>query len=214
LKDHCRKYGEVTYTDAHFRSGEGRGEVCFSERSDMERALDELDGADIMGKAVKVSRSNNDGPRGGGGGRDRTRSRSRGRDDRPRGRDRPHRTPYTVSIENLSTRCDWSQLKDIMRRVGEVCYVDAHNRMGRGRGECCFGSREIMYKAKDELNGYEINGKRIELYIKEDGSRSPSSNRSRSKSRSRSRSRSYRSRSRDSRSRRSYSRSVSRSRSR
>ena len=53
-----------------------------------------------------------------------------------------------------------------MRRVGEVCYVDAHNRMGRGRGECCFGSREVMYKAKDELNGYEINGKRIELYIK------------------------------------------------
>ena len=53
-----------------------------------------------------------------------------------------------------------------MRRVGEVCYVDAHNRMGRGRGECCFGSREVMYKAKDELNGYEINGKKIELYIK------------------------------------------------
>ena len=37
LKDHCRKYGEVTYTDAHFRSGEGRGEVCFSERSEMEK---------------------------------------------------------------------------------------------------------------------------------------------------------------------------------
>ena len=37
LKDHCRKFGEVTYTDAHFRSGEGRGEVCFEAREDMEK---------------------------------------------------------------------------------------------------------------------------------------------------------------------------------
>ena len=53
-----------------------------------------------------------------------------------------------------------------MRRAGEVCYVDAHNRMGCDRGEVCFGSREIMHKAKDELNGYDINGKRIEMIIK------------------------------------------------
>ena len=53
-----------------------------------------------------------------------------------------------------------------MRRAGEVCYVDAHNRMGRGRGEVCFGSREVMHKAKEELNGYDINGKRIEIIIK------------------------------------------------
>ena len=57
-------------------------------------------------------------------------------------------------------------MKDIMRRAGEVCYVDAHNRMGRGRGEVCFGSREVMHKAKEELNGYDINGKRIEIIIK------------------------------------------------
>ena len=53
-----------------------------------------------------------------------------------------------------------------MRRAGEVTYVDAHNRLGSGRGECCFSTREIMYKAKDELDGYEINGKRIELHVK------------------------------------------------
>jgi arginine/serine-rich splicing factor 4/5/6 len=59
LKDHCRKYGEVTYTDAHFRSGEGRGEVCFVERADMDKALEEMDGEEIMGKRVKVSESDN-----------------------------------------------------------------------------------------------------------------------------------------------------------
>ena len=39
LKDHCRKYGEVTYTDAHFRTGEGKGEVCFAERDDLEKGI-------------------------------------------------------------------------------------------------------------------------------------------------------------------------------
>jgi len=59
LKDHCRKYGEVTYTDAHFRTGEGKGEVCFAERDDLEKALDEMDGTEIMGKRVQVSKSTN-----------------------------------------------------------------------------------------------------------------------------------------------------------
>jgi len=52
-----------------------------------------------------------------------------------------------------------------MRRAGEVCYVDAHNRMGAGRGEVCFGSRQVMYRAKDQLDGHEINGKRIKINI-------------------------------------------------
>ena len=46
-----RKCGEVTYTDAHYRSGEGRGEVCFSDREGMERCLDEMDGHEINQKA-------------------------------------------------------------------------------------------------------------------------------------------------------------------
>lgn len=183
----------------------------------MERALDELDGQEIMGKEVRVSRSRDDSGEDYGRRntrddrrrRSRSRSRSRGGRSPARrggGRERPHRTQYTLGVDNLSSRCDWSQLKDIMRRAGEVTYVDAHNRSGRGRGECCFGTRDIMLKAKDELDGFEINGKRIELYIKEDGSRSPSParngghnsrGRSRGNSRGRSRSRSYsRSRSR------------------
>jgi len=128
LKDHCRKFGEVTYTDAHFRSGEGRGEVCFEAREDMEKALDEMDGEEIMGKRVKVTTSDNDGrsnnyhdnrrggqSRGGSRGRSRSNDRDRGGDrgGRPRGRDRPHRTPFTLAVDNLSSRCDWSQLKVI-----------------------------------------------------------------------------------------------------
>ena len=56
LKDIMRKCGEVTYTDAHYRSGDGRGEVCFETREDQERCLDEMDGFDINGKQIRVSR--------------------------------------------------------------------------------------------------------------------------------------------------------------
>lgn len=51
-----RKCGEVTYTDAHYRSGEGRGEVCFASREDQDRCLDEMDGFEINQKKIHVSR--------------------------------------------------------------------------------------------------------------------------------------------------------------
>ena len=38
--------------------------------------------------------------------------------------------------------------------------------MMEGRGEVFFGSQVAMHKAKEELNGYDINGKRIEIIIK------------------------------------------------
>jgi len=173
-----RRAGEVTYADAHFRSGDGRGEVCFATRADMRRCLDTMDGFEINQKAIRVSESS-----GGGGSRaHRSRSRSPAR-SRNGGRSRPRRTEYCLQIENLSSRCDWAELKDFMRQGGEVTYVDAHNRMGRGRGEACFESRDEMYNALDTLDRREINGKEIRLYVK--GSRSSSRSSSRSTSRSR-----------------------------
>jgi len=32
----------------------------------------------------------------------------------------------------------WAELKDHMRKAGEVTYVDAHNRMGRGKQKHIF----------------------------------------------------------------------------
>ena len=48
-----RKAGEVTYGDAHGDCGKNRGLVCFITKSDMERAVDELDGREINGKEVR-----------------------------------------------------------------------------------------------------------------------------------------------------------------
>lgn len=193
LKDIMRRAGEVTYADAHYRSGEGRGEVCYATRDDMDQCLDTMDGFEINQKPIRVSANESNSSGGGGAGSSR-RGRSRSRSPRSfhNSRSKPHRTEYALSVENLSSRCDWAELKDFMRQAGEVTYVDAHNRMGRGRGEACFISRDDMYKAKDTLDGKEINGKAIRLSIKDDGksrgrhSRSSSrSSRSRSRSESR-----------------------------
>ena len=48
-----RKAGEVTYGDAHGDCGKNRGLVCFVTKSDMERAVDELDGREINGREVR-----------------------------------------------------------------------------------------------------------------------------------------------------------------
>lgn len=163
-----RRAGEVTYTDAHFRSGEGRGEVCFSNERDMKNCIEMMNGFEIKEKIIRVSRKSS-----------RSRSKSPVRSSQ-RNRKRPHRTDYSIIIENLSSRCDWAELKDLMRTAGDVTYVDAHNRMGKGRGEACFRSKYDMENALTLLDKREINGKLINLSIKDH-------RRSRSRSRSGSR---------------------------
>ena len=49
-----RRAGEVTYTDAHVRSGEGRGEVCFKDRKGLYRAMKKLQKAKLAGKRIKL----------------------------------------------------------------------------------------------------------------------------------------------------------------
>jgi len=199
------------------------GFADFSSRRDADDVIRDLDGERLLGSRVRLEISEQS--RGGSRrGRSRSRSRGRGRSDRGR----PHRTNYTIEIDNLSSSVSWADLKDLFRKVGEVTYTDANQRLGRNRGEICFADRESMIAAKKRFDGEDINGRRIKITIVEDGGRSRSrsrsrssrrrrSSRSRSDSRGRSRSRSdsrdnkRRSRSRSTRRSRSESRSRSRS---
>ena len=53
LKDYMRQAGEIMYTNTHhMRSGEGV--VEFGSRSDMEWALDKLDGTELDGRKIKL----------------------------------------------------------------------------------------------------------------------------------------------------------------
>ncbi|RIA80183.1 hypothetical protein C1645_843308 [Glomus cerebriforme] len=152
--------------------------------------------------------------------RDRDRDRDdRRRDDRDRDRGRhvathrfapPQRNPqYRLIVENLSSSCSWQDLKDLMRKAGEVTFADCHkDRDGEGVVE--FSSYEDMKNAIRKLDDTELKGKRIILREAPDNDIDRDRDRRR---RSRSRSRSPRRSSRRSPSR-SPRRSSRRSRSR
>merc|ERR1712142_758899 len=183
--------------------------------------------------------------------RSRSRGGSRGRGSRGGGRDRddgrrtfydkpaykkygaPSKTKWSVEVENLSSRCSWQDLKDFMRKAGEVCYGAAHGDVGKNKGVVCYDRKEDAERAIDELDGRDINGRSVTLkfVVRDDWdtgsvgrsrsrsprrSRSPPPRRSRSRSRSRSGRKDSRSRSRsrtpEKKSRRSRSRSRSDSR--
>ena len=62
----------------------------------------------------------------------------------------PLRTENRVVVENLPTKVTWPVLKDMMRKVGEVTYAEAHN-MKESVGMVEFASREDVKKAVEML---------------------------------------------------------------
>ncbi|OAF71850.1 hypothetical protein A3Q56_00400 [Intoshia linei] len=103
-------------------------------------------------------------------------------------------------VRNLSTRVSWQDLKDFMRKYGEIIFADAHRHRER-EGVVEFASHSDMKAAIKELDGYEMNGRSLQLEPYE-------------VSRSKSRSRSYSARKRSYSRSRSHSKSHSKSRSR
>lgn len=206
----------------------GFGFVEFDDARDAEEAVYRCNGKDLRGERIVVELTRRP-PRGrdmyrsggygggGGGGRYSSFNGRSGFNREPRRRDDnyPTQTRYRVIVENLSSRCSWQDLKDIMRSAGEVTYADAH-RIKPGEGVVCYRRSEDLRRAMDTLDGKEVNGRRIKLI---DGTRESSRcryTRSRSRSRTRSRSRSSRKSSRSkskSRSKSSKSRSRSKSKS-
>jgi len=147
---------------------------------DADDAVYELNGKDLLGERVSVEHAR---------GTRRAASRDRGRYGPPT------RTDYRVIVENLSTRVSWQDLKDLMRKAGDVTYADAHKDR-RNEGVVEFASRRDMERALDKFDDYDLNGRRIKLIEERRGggkksrSRSRSSRSKRSKSRSKSKSRS------------------------
>lgn len=62
LKDYMRQAGEVSFADAH-RHRKNEGVVEFISRSDMEAAIDKLDGSDLSGRKIKLSEDDRSGGR-------------------------------------------------------------------------------------------------------------------------------------------------------
>ncbi|KAG5265603.1 hypothetical protein AALO_G00244300 [Alosa alosa] len=190
----------------------GFGFVEFDDHRDADDAVYELNGKELCSERVTIEharsrRGRGGGPGmgggggGGGGGSGRFSPRFGGgyRQSRSGGSryGPPVRTEHRIVVENLSSRISWqwlfanvscgldTDLKDVMRKVGEVTFVDAH-RPKQNEGVVEFASHSDMKNALDKLNGTELNGRKLKLYEDRKRNRSRSSSRSRSYSRSRS----------------------------
>ena len=150
--------------------------ITFYDRRDAEDAVDRRDGYRFDGAPLRCEHA-----------------RDYRRDDRrgpaPRGGGGPRNTSeYRVVIKGLSSRTSWQDLKDFMRKEGDVLYTNVDK---EGGGIVDFSNRDDMERAIKNLDDTDLDGSRIELYAEnKDGNSGGGRSRSRDRSRSRSRSRS------------------------
>ena len=139
----------------------------FDDYNDAEDAVKDLDGMRLRGERVKLEFA---------------RGEKRGSERYEAG------AGYQVLVENLSSRTAWQELKDYMKKAGEVLYCKAHHeRSGEGMVE--FVKKSDMEWALDRLDGTDLDGRKIRIReVREERhrSRSRSSRSRRSRSRSRS----------------------------
>jgi len=175
--------------------------VEFEDPRDADDAIYGRDGYDFDGQRLRVELAH--------GGRGPSFDRSSSYDSSAR-RGAARRSDYRVMVTGLPSSASWQDLKDHMRRAGDVCFSDVHREAGAIIGTVEYTNYEDMKDAIRKLDDSEFRNAFSRAYIRV---REYDTKRSRSYSRSRSPSCSY-SRSRSpsySRSRSPRSRSVSRS---
>ncbi|KAF9922545.1 serine arginine-rich splicing factor [Linnemannia zychae] len=127
----------------------GFGFVEFSDHRDAKDAVYDFHGKDFMGERLVVELARGDR-------RDR-------RDDRDDRRFRPpERTEHRLIIENLAHGVSWQDIKDFMRKAGEVTFADI-SKDNDSQGIVEFSSAEDLQNALKTLDGEELRGNIITL---------------------------------------------------
>merc|ERR1711915_1001553 len=181
-----RGYGEL-------RNINIKGQYGFLELDDREDAADAI--RDVNGKSFNGGRIRVEYANAYTGNDDRDRRGDRDRDTRGRrvSDGRYRRTNYRLIVENISSRTSWQDLKDYMKKAGDITYTTV-NRSRSGEGLVEFSDREGMEFALRELDDTKLDGRRIRLVEER---RSPSRSRSRNDRRRNDKARKYKSRTPD-----------------
>lgn len=170
----------------------------FDDSRDAEDAVYDMHGKRLMGSRITVELAK--GPKGG---------REARRAPWVAKYGAPQRTKYKLKVLNLSSRISWQDLKDTLRKAGEVTFAEAHTDK-RNEGRVELATMEDLERVFKRYQGYDMNGRKIELVKDCDKSKSRSKERRDSRSRrSRSDSKRSKSRSKKSHSRAKRSRSKS-----
>ena len=157
IEDFFQGYGSIKQVNLK----KGFAFCVFDDDRDAEDAVKDLNGTRLRGERVKLEFAKGERR---GSDRDRYESGS----------------GHRVLVENLSSKTAWQDLKDYMKKAGEVLYCKAHHERG-GEGMVEFATKSDMEWALDRLDGTDLDGRKIGV---------------RELGRSRTRSRSTRSRSR------------------
>lgn len=110
LKDECRKYGEVTYADAH-KQEKNIATVCFDTRSDMKYAIKKMDGTKLHERRIKMISNT--------GSRSRSRSGSRSSRNRSRSKSRSSRSRSKSKSRSRSNSKSKSPSKERSKSPGK-----------------------------------------------------------------------------------------------
>ncbi|KAJ7567907.1 hypothetical protein O6H91_01G011500 [Diphasiastrum complanatum] len=221
VEDLFYKYGRILDIDLKLPPRPpGYCFVEFEDARDAEDAIRGRDGYTFCGNRLRVELAH--GGRGPAASMDRHSSYNSGGGGSGGGGGRPggvsRRSEYRVIITGLPSSASWQDLKDHMRRAGDVCFAQVFREGNGTTGVVDFTNYDDMKYAIKKLDDTEFRNPftRSFIRVKEDKGRGNKKSMSRSRSRSRSYNRSpsrSRSRSRSPRSR-SPVRSPSRSRSR
>ncbi|KAF9945270.1 hypothetical protein BGZ70_003926 [Mortierella alpina] len=128
----------------------GFGFVEFENARDADDAVYEFKGKSFMGESLVVELAREGNPR-----------REDRRDDRygP-----PERTEHRLIVENLAHGVSWQDVKDLMRKAGEVTYADLSKDFD-DQAVVEFASENDMRYALKSLDGKEMRGKPITLRL-------------------------------------------------
>ncbi|XP_019419543.1 PREDICTED: serine/arginine-rich splicing factor SR34B-like isoform X1 [Lupinus angustifolius] len=196
VEDLFIKYGHIAQIDLKVPPRPpGYAFVEFEDAQDAEEAIRGRDGYDFDGHRLRVEIAH--GGRGNTSSRDRHSGYSNGRGGGGRGLSR--RSDYRVQVTGLPSSASWQDLKDHMRKAGDVCFAQVFNDGGRGTtGIVDYTNYDDMKYAIKKLDDTEFRNAFSKAYVRvreydsrRDSSRSPSRGRSHSRGRSYSRSRSH-----------------------
>lgn len=70
---------------------------------------------------------------------------------------------FEIFIDNLPPSVSRNEVKNMLKVVGDVVFIEVHKIRGKGTGEASFQSRDEMHRAIDMFNKQSFKGYRIRV---------------------------------------------------
>ncbi|CAG8607082.1 7549_t:CDS:10 [Paraglomus brasilianum] len=174
LKDFMRQAGEVVFADVLMQPNgmsKGCGVVEYRTPEDARRAIQTLNDTDLLGRPVFIREDRESEAKFGTGLPNRASDRSGG------GSNNVHNggnnaggvggnAGRQIFVGNLPYSVGWQELKDLFRNAGNIIRADiliGHDRRSKGSGTVLFETPIDAANAISKYDGYEWNGRRIEV---------------------------------------------------